>query len=62
MLNYRYRKGELKLIYNMVYLKCKNYMGEEYIVGEVVELFFGKYVLFKIFIEGLDFVVVKIIF
>lgn len=46
----------------MVYLKCKNYMGEEYIVGEVVELFFGKYVLFKIFIEGLDFVVVKIIF
>lgn len=60
MLNYKYRKDEIKLIYNMVYLKCKINMGEEYIVGEVVEFFFGKYVLFKILIEGLDFVVVKI--
>lgn len=34
--------------------------GKEYIVGDVVELFYGKYKLFLILFEGLDFVVVKI--
>lgn len=34
--------------------------GKEYIKGDVVELFYGKYKLFLILFEGLDFVVVKI--
>lgn len=59
--NYRYRKGEQKLTHNMVHPKCKNHMGEEHIVGEVVESFFGKYALSKTFTEGLDFAVVKTI-
>lgn len=59
--NYRYRKGEPKLTHNMVHQKCKNHMGEEHIVGEVVESFFGKYALSKTFTEGLDFAVVKTI-
>lgn len=59
--NYRYRKGEPKLTHNIVHPKCKNHMGEEHIVGEVVESFFGKYALSKTFTEGLDFAVVKTI-
>lgn len=57
--NYSYRKGETKLTHYMVHPKCKNNMGEEHIVGEVVESFFGKYPLNKTLTEGLDFAVVK---
>lgn len=57
--NYKYRKDEIKLTHNMVHPKCKTNMGEEHIVGEVVESFFGKYALSKTLTEGLDFAVVK---
>lgn len=39
--------------------KCKNHKGEEHIVGEVVEAFFGNYKLSQTLSEGLDFAVVR---
>lgn len=43
----------------MVHPKCKIHKGEEHIVGEVVEAFFGKYKLSQTLSEGLDFAVVR---
>lgn len=59
MSNYILKKNEIKPTHNMVHPKCKIHKGEEHIVGEVVEAFFGKYKLSQTLSEGLDFAVVR---
>lgn len=59
MSNCIWKKSEIKPTHNMVHPKGKKHNGEEHIVGEVVEAFFGNYKLSHTLSEGLDFAAVR---
>lgn len=57
--NCLWKKTETKPRHDIVHPKCKIINGEEHIIGDVVESFYGRYKLSPTLYEGLDFAVVK---
>lgn len=57
--NCLWKKTETKPRHDIVHPKCKIINGEEHIIGDVVESFYGSYKLSPTLYEGLDFAVVK---
>lgn len=52
------RQGQ-RITHSIVHPKCRNDEGNEHIVGQVVESFYGEYKLSSTLTEGLDFAAVK---